>query len=49
MSGSNMATSPSPFPADPLLLTLNQEERQRLQSQIQDAVARGWPEACSIS
>jgi DNA-directed RNA polymerase specialized sigma24 family protein len=44
-----MATSPSPFPADPLLLTLNQEERQRLQSQIQDAVARSWPEACSIS
>jgi RNA polymerase sigma factor (sigma-70 family) len=44
-----MAISPSPFPADPLLLTLNQEERQRLQSQIQDAVARSWPEACSIS
>jgi RNA polymerase sigma factor (sigma-70 family) len=31
------------------LLTLNQEEQQWLQPQIQDAVAQGWPEACSIS
>ena len=32
-----------------MLLALNQEERQRLQLQIQDAVARSWPEACSVS
>jgi hypothetical protein len=44
-----MATSPSPYPTSPTLLTLNQQEQQWLQSQIQDAVARSWPEACSIS
>jgi DNA-directed RNA polymerase specialized sigma24 family protein len=45
----NMATSPSPYPTGPTLLTLNQEEQQWLQPQIQDAVARSWPEACAIS
>jgi hypothetical protein len=44
-----MATSPSPYPTDLTLLDLNQEEQQWLQPQIQDAVARSWPEACSIS
>ena len=44
-----MVTSPSPYPTGPTLLTLNQEEQQWLRPQIQDAVARGWPEACSLS
>ena len=40
-----MATSPSPYPTGPILLTLNQEEQQWLRPQIQDAVAQSWPEA----
>ena len=44
-----MATSPSPYSTGSILLTLNQEEQQWLRPQIQDAVARSWPEACAIS
>jgi hypothetical protein len=44
-----MVTSPSPFPTGSILLTLNQEEQQWLRPQIQDAVAQGWPEACSLA
>jgi len=44
-----MATSPSPFPTEPTSLVLNQFEQKWLRLRMQDAVARSWAEACSIS
>jgi len=44
-----MATSPSPFPTEPTSLVLNQFEQKWLKLRMQDAVARSWAEACSIS
>jgi hypothetical protein len=44
-----MATSPSPYPTEPTSLVLNQFEQKWLKLRMQDAVARSWAEACSIS
>jgi Sigma-70, region 4 len=44
-----MATSPSPYPTEPKSLLLNQFEQKWLRLRMQDAVARSWAEACSIS
>ena len=44
-----MATSPSPYPTEPKSLVLNQFEQKWLRLRMQDAVARSWTEACSIS
>ena len=44
-----MATSPSPYPTEPKSLVLNQFEQKWLRLRMQDAVARSWAEACSIS
>jgi hypothetical protein len=44
-----MATSPSPYPTEPTSLVLNQFEQKWLRVRMQDAVARSWAEACSIS
>ena len=44
-----MATSPSPYPTEPKSLVLNQFEQKWLKLRMQDAVARSWAEACSIS
>jgi hypothetical protein len=44
-----MATSPSPYPTEPKSLVLNQFEQKWLRLRMQDAVARSWSEACSIS
>ncbi len=44
-----MATSPSPYPADPLLLGRNHFEQQWLKLQMQEAAAQSWEAACSIS
>jgi DNA-directed RNA polymerase specialized sigma24 family protein len=44
-----MATSPSPYPTEPTSLVLNRFEQKWLRVRMQDAVARSWAEACSIS
>jgi DNA-directed RNA polymerase specialized sigma24 family protein len=44
-----MATSPSPYPTEPTSLVLNQFEQKWLRVRMEDAVARSWAEACSIS
>jgi hypothetical protein len=44
-----MATSPSPYPTEPKSLVLNRFEQKWLKLRMQDAVARSWAEACSIS
>jgi hypothetical protein len=44
-----MATSPSPFPTEPKSLVLNQFGQKWLKLRMQDAVARSWAEARSIS
>jgi hypothetical protein len=42
-----MATSP--YPTEPKSLVLSQFEQKWLKLRMQDAVARSWAEACSIS
>jgi hypothetical protein len=45
----NHGDLPSPYPTEPKSLVLNQFEHKWLRLRMQDAVARSWAEACSIS
>ena len=45
----NHGDLPLPYPTEPKSLVLNQFEQTWLRLRLQDAVARSWAEACSIS
>jgi hypothetical protein len=45
----NYGDLPSPYPTEQKSLVLNQFEQKWLKLRMQDAVARSWAEACSLS